>query len=106
MPETGSHSEGKFQQSLWLSNSEDTPIVLCVEPWENELTISKGSNYLVVFEGPEGQCPAIEWSKNRVTVYGWSGSVASVFLDGQLVLSCAIKVPEVPTPFGSPSNPS
>lgn len=85
-----------LRQNLWIRNSEDAPIVLCIEPWGNELSISSGNDYLVVFEGPEGEYPAVEWSKERVTVYGWSGSVASVLLNGQIILSCATRVPEMP----------
>ena len=96
MPETGSEFENLAQHSLWISNSEETPIVLCIEPWADELLVSRGNNYLIVFEGPEGEFPAVEWSKNRITVYGWSGSVAQVLLEGQIVLSCTARLPEIP----------
>jgi hypothetical protein len=87
------------QHCLWVSNSEETPIVLCVEPWANELLISKGDDYLIVFDGPEGESPAVKWSKDRVTVHGWSGSVARVLLRGQIILSCLQRVPKVPRAF-------
>ena len=96
MSQIGSDFEAGPRQNLWIRNSEHTPIVLCVEPWGNELSIYNGNDYLVVFEGPEGECPAVEWSKERVTVYGWSGSIASIFLNGQIVLSCATRVPQMP----------
>jgi hypothetical protein len=85
------------RQSLWVRNSEDSPIVLCLEPWGDELLISKDSDYLVILEGPEGEYPGVQWSKERVSVFGWSGSVASVFLEGKMVLSCPTQVPEMPT---------
>jgi hypothetical protein len=85
-----------FRQSLWIRNAEDETIVLCVEPWGNELSMTIGQDYLVVLEGPEGNFPAVEWSKKRITVYGWSGSIASVFLNGQVVLLCEQKVPMMP----------
>ena len=75
MPEIGSDFEGT-QQKLWIRNSAANPIVLCLEPWANELSISNGDDYLVVFEGPQGEFPAVEWGKETVTVYGWSGCVA------------------------------
>lgn len=96
MPDIGSDFKSSPRQSFWVRNSEDSPIVLCLEPWGDELLISKDSDYLVVFEGPEGEYPGVQWSKERITVYGWSGSVASVFLDGKMVLSCATQVPEMP----------
>jgi hypothetical protein len=96
MPDIDSDFKATPRQSFWVRNSEDSPIVLCLEPWGDELLISKDSDYLVVFEGPEGEHPGVQWSKERITVYGWSGSVASVFLEGKMVLSCATQVPEMP----------
>ena len=52
MSESSSDFETGHRQGLWIRNSEDTPIVLCVEPWGNELSISRGNDYLVVFDGP------------------------------------------------------
>jgi len=79
-----------------VRNSEDSPVVLCLEPWGDELLILKNSDYLVVFEGPEGEYPGVQWINGRVTVYGWPGSTASVFLHGRIVLSCVTPVPEMP----------
>lgn len=98
MPETNPNLDKPFRQSLWIRNSEDVPVVLCVEPWANEIPLSSGDAYQVIFEGPEGNFPAVEWSRNRITLYGWSGSVAQVLLDGIVVLSCATPVPEIPRP--------
>jgi hypothetical protein len=38
--------------------------------------------YMAVFDGPEGKFPEVEWKKDRITLYGWSGSVAQVLLEG------------------------
>ena len=46
-----------------------------------------GKDYLTVFDGREGEFPAVEWKKDSITLYGWSGSVAQVLLDGIVVLS-------------------
>ncbi|HEU5351258.1 MAG TPA: hypothetical protein VFU55_06645 [Terracidiphilus sp.] len=96
MNKFGSELESEARQYLWIRNAEDTPIVLCVEPWGNELTISQGNDYLLVFEGPKGEYPAIEWKKGKVTVYGWQGSAAWVFLNREVILSCDTRVPEMP----------
>jgi hypothetical protein len=81
---------------LWVRNSNSAPLVLCVEPWANEIPMETEKAYLVVFDGPEGKFPEVEWRKDRVTLYGWSGSVANVLLDDTVVLSCATPVPSVP----------
>ena len=98
MTEASSEFEPTTRQNLRVSNSEETPIVLCLEPWANELLISEGDDCLVVFDGPQGELPEVEWSKERITVYGWSGCVAWVFLNRQIVLSCDTRVPEIPGP--------
>jgi hypothetical protein len=67
-----------------------------MEPWANEISLSSEADYLIVFEGPQGQCPSVHWSKERITVYGWPGTVAAVYLEGKLVLSCATRVPKIP----------
>jgi len=55
--------------------------------------------YLVAFDGPEGNFPEVEWKRDRVTLSGWSGSVAQVLLDDAVVMSCSIPVPPVPEGF-------
>jgi hypothetical protein len=81
---------------LWVTNSGSAPLVLRVESWANEILMESGKTYLSVFDGPEGELPAVEWREDSVTLYGWLGSVAQVLLDGAVVLSCAIPVPEMP----------
>jgi len=81
---------------LWVRNSSNTPLVLCVEPWANDILMEPGRAYLAVFDGPEGKFPNVEWREDGITLYGWSGSVAQVLLEGTEVLSCAIPVPPVP----------
>jgi len=81
---------------LHVRNGGRAPLVLCVEPWANEISMKPDNAYLVVFDGPEGKFPEVEWRKDRITVYGWSGSVAQVLLDDTVVLSCTMPVPAVP----------
>jgi len=84
---------------LWVRNSDRAPTVLCVEPWATEISMEPDKTYLVIFDGPEGKFPEIEWRRDRVILYGWSGSVAQVLLGDTVVLSCAIPVPPVPEGF-------
>ena len=96
-PEVASDNSNGKQQCVWIGNAEQEPLIVCMEPWGNEILLSSGKSYLVVFNGPDGHCPEVQWSKDRITVFGWSGSVAAVYLEGELVLSCARRVPPVPT---------
>ena len=65
MPETSSTFRKSCRQSLWISNSEEFPVVLCIEPWASEIQLLTGNDYQVIFEGPEGEFPAVEWGKSR-----------------------------------------
>jgi len=84
---------------LWVTNSGKAALVLCVEPWANEILMEPGKAYLAVFDGPDGKFPWVEWRKDSITLHGWSGSVVQVLLDGTVVLSCAMPVPPVPKGF-------
>jgi len=88
--------KGHSQQHLWIRNSHDEAITFCIEPWADELMMQPGVSYLVQFEGPEGEFPAVDWSKDKVTVYGWSGSVASVFCNDEEIITCSTAVPSMP----------
>lgn len=87
---------GQSRQMLWVRNSGTTPLVLCIQPWANEILVEPGKAYLAVFDGPEGKFPVVEWGMGKIILCGWSGSVVQVLLDETVVLSCAIPVPPVP----------
>lgn len=42
------------------------------------MALPAGASYLVLFQGPDGSYPALEWEECRVTVHGWSGTTVSV----------------------------
>jgi hypothetical protein len=86
----------EIQHAFWIRNAENEPVLLRLEPWADETRLASGKECQVVFEGPAGEWPGIEWSKNGITVYGWSGSVGSVYLDGKLILACPDRVPAIP----------
>jgi hypothetical protein len=86
------------QHAFWICSAENEPVLLRLEPWANETRLSSGKQYQIVFEGPTGQWPGIKWRKDGITAYGWSGSVATVYLDGELILDCSTRVPAMPEP--------
>jgi hypothetical protein len=100
--ESGSDDLQAGQQCLWVGAKEE--VTLCLEPWGNEISLSPGKDYLVVFGGPDRAYPAVHWGKHRIVVYGWSGSIAAVYLERELVLSCAQRVPEMPDMRNSDSS--
>jgi hypothetical protein len=83
-------------QRLRISNFSSEPVTLCLEPWANEVSMLPEANFELVAEGPEGDYLQVAYEQRRITVYGWSGSVLSVFHDGRLVVACNIPVPRTP----------
>jgi hypothetical protein len=80
------NDEKMYRQVLWLLNSGSEPLRLTLEPWGVVTDLVPGKRYEVVADGPVGDCLEAEFNGTAVFVYGWSGSVVSVFLDGKEVL--------------------
>src|ERR1700722_2810266 len=90
MPATSLHTQG-----VWVVNPHTESIVLCLEPWGDEIELPGNSSFLVMFDGPSGNFPEVEWEEGRVTVCGWSGSLVSVYHHGKVLRSCgSLRVPE------------
>ena len=84
-------------QGVWVTNSHPQSAILCLEPWGDEISLPSGSSFLVIFEGPSGNFPIVQWEDERMTVYGWSGSVVSVYHEDKEVWSSGtVRVPEMP----------
>jgi predicted SnoaL-like aldol condensation-catalyzing enzyme len=88
--------QSRHIQRLRVSNSYSKPVTLCLEPWADELLIPPKVSFEIVAEGPEGDYLQVVHEESRTTVYGWSGSVLSVFRDGQLLLECDVPAPRTP----------
>jgi hypothetical protein len=85
-----------YIQHLRVSNYDAEPITLCLEPWADEIPIPSKVGFEIVAEGPEGNCLEVTYEERRISVYGWSGSVLSVFKDGDRLVECSIPVPPTP----------
>ena len=59
--------------------------------------MAAGVTYELVLEGPAGNCLLLSIEERRTAVWGWSGSVISVFCDGTLLRTCDVPVPTTPT---------
>jgi hypothetical protein len=99
----GSSTERQTQH-LWLRNDHTSAIILCVEPWANELLIPPGRYYVVVAEGPMGWTLGVSSSDGRITVFGWPGSVLSVFAGRTEILSCSQPMPDIPMQNREPAG--
>lgn len=91
-PETGQVVE------LRLQNSFDLALKLYLEPWGDVLSIPPTLTYRVLARGPEGDALQIEFAEGGITIYGWPGSVLSVFHSAELIIECRVPVPTTPQP--------
>lgn len=68
--------------SIRVCNANDSPLVLCLEPWGREYQLKSEQVVQIVFEAKTPGEPEVIWESNRVVAYGWEGSIAHVFSDG------------------------
>lgn len=67
---------------LRIKNSRANESMLYLEPWGEHYSMAPGTVIQVVVKGPEGDSLEIEYGDDYITLYGWTGSIASVFQDG------------------------
>jgi hypothetical protein len=96
--------QSRHIQRLRVSNFYSEPVTLCLEPWADELSIPPKVSFEIVAEGPEGDYLEVAYEELRITAYGWSGSILSVFHDGMLLLECNIPAPRTPPPSDDRSS--
>jgi hypothetical protein len=65
-----------------IRNRRRKAITLRIEPWGEEYAVAPGATVQVVARGPAGDELDIRWEGDRVTVYGWPGSVVAVLRKG------------------------
>lgn len=88
--------QGLYVQHLRIQNSEPHSLALYLEPWGEELLIEPNATYELAARGPEGDCLHVDLAPGQVTIYGWSGSVISVYHKGEILLNCETPAPAIP----------
>jgi hypothetical protein len=73
----------EYVTSLRISNSRSIPLTLYLEPWGEQYTMAPESTYTVVSRGPEGDALEVECTDDHIVLYGWPGSVVTLFHDGK-----------------------
>jgi hypothetical protein len=87
-----------YIQRLRVSNLDSEFITLWLEPWGDMVSIPLNVSVEIVASGPEGDHLEVTCGERRISVYGWSGSILSVFKDGDRLVECNVPVPHTP-PF-------
>lgn len=89
----------EYSVSVRISNSGVAERKLVLEPWGEEYTMRPSSKFDVVARGPVGDCLEVEVADDYIFVYGWPGSVVSLFQDGvELGSGLGERAPVPPTP--------
>jgi|ERR1700691_4847361 hypothetical protein len=85
-----------YDQYLRIRNSHSHPVTMSLEPWGEELSISPKATYELAARGPEGDCLHVDFAPTLITIYGWSGSVLTVYHEGKVIKDCEQPVPATP----------
>jgi len=69
-------------KSVHLINSRTISTRFDLEPWGEQFEIPPGEKFIVVANGPEHGDLEVEFTNDRITVFGWVGSTVAVFHNG------------------------
>jgi hypothetical protein len=83
-------------EKLRIHNSQKGELVLWLEPWGDRLEISAGGNCEILAEGPRGDHLEVDIGMDSVRIYGWSGSILSVYQEGRRIWASTVPAPSVP----------
>jgi hypothetical protein len=89
-------SDSTYVQRLRIRNDHPYAVQFSLEPWAEEVTMPPNGIFEIIAKGPQGDFLDVMLGSHRITVYGWSGSVASVFNGAEQLFDCQIPVPELP----------
>jgi hypothetical protein len=64
--------------AIRITNSSRENMMLHLEPWGEQYTMSVGATFKVEAEGPDGDILELEFADGRLVVWGWSGSVVKI----------------------------
>jgi hypothetical protein len=74
-----------YVTSLRVYNARSVPLTLYLEPWGEQYTMAPEATFTAVAKGPEGDTLEMEWADNHIVLYGWAGSVVTLFHEGKEV---------------------
>jgi hypothetical protein len=71
---------------LRVRNASEAEVVFVLEPWGQQCPMAAGATFEVVARGPEGDGLEVDFGEGTVTVYGWTGSLVTVY-DGRRIVA-------------------
>lgn len=69
-------------ESIRVHNTRAVAMPFYLEPWGEEYVLAPGAAIEIVAEGPAGDALEVELADDHITVYGWPGSVVTLFQQG------------------------
>lgn len=63
---------------ILISNTDDTDLVLRMEPWADETVIPPGGSARVMYVGPEPADMHVQVADRVLVIHGWVGSILDV----------------------------
>lgn len=76
-PETG-----EYVTSLRVGNSRSVALTFCLEPWGEQYPMAPEAIFDVVARGPKGDSLEVEFADDHIVLYGWPGSIVTIFHEG------------------------
>jgi hypothetical protein len=72
----------EYATALRVCNSRSRAVTFSLEPWGEQYTLAPAETFDVVARGPEGDALEVEFADDQIILYGWPGSVITLFHKG------------------------
>jgi hypothetical protein len=76
----GAPETKEYVTSLRIYNSRSMALTFSLEPWGEQSKLAPEETFEVVARGPEGDSLEVEFADDQIIVYGWPGSVVTLFI--------------------------
>jgi hypothetical protein len=86
-----------YEVTLRLFNTKRDATNFVLEPWGEVYVFSPGDELEVRMKAPEPGVPEVDVTDEALTVFGWAGSTASLFKNGEELGAGSYERTPVPT---------
>ena len=73
----------RYECSISISNRSNGPLTLHLEPWGEQFSMPVSSTFQVKAEATEQGEMEIQYEEHAILVWGWTGSILTVLLNGK-----------------------
>ena len=72
----------EYVTSLRVCSSRSMALTFSLEPWGEQYKLAPEETFEIIARGPEGDSLEVEFADDQIIVYGWPGSVVTLFHKG------------------------